>query len=518
MKNLLISILESLNVKHTKDYSNKLFREHPHKYNLYGLSKMLEEYRIDNVGLKINNKQESIHDIETPFIAQVSDDFQLVRKIDSEYVETLWKGTSLRTPLEEFLKIWSGIILAIESDELSSEPNYANNRKKEIFGLVQKNFLFLLLTVVIAVPFITQHIYTNIALSLLLLLNLIGVFVCALLVQKQLNTRSEYADKICSLFSQGDCNNVLESDAAKFLGIIGWSEAGLGYFISNAILVLFFPHLISFLAVINICALPYSFWSIWYQKVIAKQWCTLCLVVQILFWTIFIVDIFANYVYVPYFSLLNIVQVCCIYFIPFLVLNILVPLLSEQNKMEQIKQEINSLKANEDVFSAILMKQPYYDININSQIVWGNPDSGIHMTVLTNPHCVPCAKMHERIKKVLKQNEHLNVSYIFSSFDNKLDSSNQFLIAAYLQNKDDVIGEIYDEWFKKGKNEKESFFEKFHFDPNNISPDVEQEFLKHERWKDATRLRETPTILINGYKLPQNFAIEDIRLITKLSV
>ena len=38
--------------------------------------------------------------------------------------------------------------------------------------------------------------------------------------------------------------------------------------------------------VLNIFTLPYSFWSVWYQKAKAKQWCVLCLIIQALLWTL----------------------------------------------------------------------------------------------------------------------------------------------------------------------------------------------------------------------------------------
>lgn len=43
-------------MKHTSAYAEKLYEEYPHKYNLYGLSKMLEEYGITNAGVRINDK------------------------------------------------------------------------------------------------------------------------------------------------------------------------------------------------------------------------------------------------------------------------------------------------------------------------------------------------------------------------------------------------------------------------------------------------------------------------------
>ena len=47
---------------------------------------------------------------------------------------------------------------------------------------------------------------------------------------------------------------------------------------------------------------------------------------------------------------------------------------------------------------------------------------------------------------------------------------------------------------------------------------IEVEFLKHETWKKKTQLRETPTVLINGYKLPESYKIEDLRFFTDFKI
>jgi len=518
MDNILMSMLRLLKVKHTKNSSDKIFREHPHKYNLYGISKMLSDYGVENAGLKIKDKENNIHNLQTPFIAHVSDDFQIVRDVGSDHVITIWKGKYLKTPISEFLNIWSGIVLMVDCDESAIEPDYTVNRRRELFDIVQKAFLSICVLAFILLPFITFGLYSDLWIFFSFILNSIGIVVCFLLVQKQLNVRSEYADKICSLFSQSDCNNVLESDAAKFMGVIGWSEAGLGYFISNVIVLLFFPYLIPFYALINICALPYSFWSVWYQKVKAKQWCPLCLIVQVLFWSLFVINLFAHHIYLPSINIVSIIQFSCIYLIPFLSLNLFIPRLSENQKIEQTRQEINSIKADHDVFLALLRKQPSYHTNMVSKISLGNPIGEIKVTILTNPHCSPCAKMHQRVKKIAAQNAHLDIRYIFSSFEKKLDPSNQFLIASYLNKDKKTVEEIYDEWFEKGKSEAQAFFSIYDFDPLSLPSEAEAEFLKHEKWKELTRLRETPTILVNGYKLPKNYAIEDIRYFTDLNL
>ena len=49
------------------------------------------------------------------------------------------------------------------------------------------------------------------------------------------------------------------------------------------------------------------------------------------------------------------------------------------------------------------------------------------------------------------------------------------------------------------------------------NPAIETEFQKHESWKAKTPLRATPTILVNRYKLPANYKIEDLRYFTEFN-
>jgi protein-disulfide isomerase len=48
--------------------------------------------------------------------------------------------------------------------------------------------------------------------------------------------------------------------------------------------------------------------------------------------------------------------------------------------------------------------------------------------------------------------------------------------------------------------------------------EIETEFQKHVAWEEKTKLNATPTILINGYQLPDNYKIEDLRYFTELTV
>ncbi|GHT83775.1 hypothetical protein FACS189420_0120 [Bacteroidia bacterium] len=85
-ENIFVSFLELLKVKHTKSFSNQYFGEHPHKYNLFGISKMLSDYSIENGGTKVADKEKDIFEIETPFIAHTGSDFATVYKVEPDKV------------------------------------------------------------------------------------------------------------------------------------------------------------------------------------------------------------------------------------------------------------------------------------------------------------------------------------------------------------------------------------------------------------------------------------------------
>ena len=179
---------------------------------------------------------------------------------------------------------------------------------------------------------------------------------------------------------------------------------------------------------------------------------------------------------------------------------------------------MNSLKADESVFLALLKQQPFYETSdCDSVIRFGNPDSKLRVTVFSNPYCNPCAKMHKRIDDLLqKVNNNICVKYILSSFEEKLNATNKYLIAACLDKNTDTIMQVFNDWFENGKELKNEYFNNLTLDMEN--PKIEVEFEKHEAWKNKNQLRGTPTVLINGYKLPESYKIEDLRYFTDLDL
>jgi len=246
----------------------------------------------------------------------------------------------------------------------------------------------------------------------------------------------------------------------------------------------------------------------------------LCLIVQILLWTIFIVNCLFGYIQIPAFGfqeLLYTVLLGSCYFASILGINALVPKLNADKTIPILRQAINSMKADENVFRALLKQQPFYETNDSDSIIrFGNTDSSLRLTILTNPYCSPCSRMHKRIERLLqKMDNNISIQYILSSFEESLNSTNKYLIAACLENKDNVA-QIFTDWFEKGKTLQDEFFKDMNLDMDN--PEIETEFQRHEAWRKKTQIRATPTVLVIGYQLPDNYKIEDLRYFTEFNV
>lgn len=511
-------LLKQLKVKYTRRYLQDLYDLNPYKDNFFGISNLLSEYKIKTAGYRVKNKND-LSEISYPAIATVKNEFVVLSGVVADKIVFSRNGQEKSLAVDEFIAA-NNIVLTCEKSSASIEPDYMEHRKQEIFSVFRNFALIASLVMLSGVSIFFHDRYTYPSTYMLLALNALGVYTGILLLQKQMHIQNDQADKLCSLVKKGNCSAVLHSSAAKFMGVIGWSEFGFGYFITGLFILLFIPSLIPYLGIINCCALPYTLWSIWYQKFKAKQWCILCLIVQTLFWLLFVTYLMSGYLFVPQLFVPQLIIVACVFALSILSVNILIPYLAEKRVLKKVLEKYNKLKINDNVFRIKLLSQKHYEVNKNtSSILFGNRDAQNLITVVSNPHCAPCAVMHKRISNMLATaGDKICVQYIFSAFTPNLEKSSDFLTAVYFS--EDISLEdkhaIYDEWFEYGKADSQSFFKKYNISFQNEL--VEAENQKHTKWKQETMITLTPTVLFNGYRLPEEYTIEDLLYFTDLDI
>ena len=131
-------------------------------------------------------------------------------------------------------------------------------------------------------------LYCHVAAWVVMIFDIAGLWFSWSLVQKSLGIHTAAANAVCSAIEEGGCDEIAQSEASSFMGIVKWSEVGLAYFSVSLMAMLLFPQTLPALAAINILCLPYTVWSISYQKFVAKTWCTLCVCVQCTLWLLFV--------------------------------------------------------------------------------------------------------------------------------------------------------------------------------------------------------------------------------------
>ena len=282
---ILSDLLGLLKVKHTGDYTDGRFRTMPFK-SLFGFSRLLKEYGVESQGLQLADKTQ-IRQLPTPFLAQLGTAFVIVTGItdgSSPRVNYLLYHDKLSLPFEEFCNKMTGTVLLVYPTSEAKEPEYGKHHFYAVAGQVKTWLLIACVLFLGVVGIIEAGIGKHLSLIILLATDIAGLAVCWMLILKSQKIKTHAADKFCGILQKHGCDTVLEQKASTFYGLFSWSEVGLAYFTVSTLLLFLFPGEAKWLALINGCCLPFTVWSISYQKFVIKSWCTLCVTVQTLLW------------------------------------------------------------------------------------------------------------------------------------------------------------------------------------------------------------------------------------------
>ena len=513
--NILEHFLDAIDVKYTKEFADTLFYEHPHKNNMLGLKQMLDVYGVETVGVSIDSKE--LKELNFPCILHINGDFIIGLSCATDSITYLQHGKETTVSHDVFKQLWTNKALVIRDTTEAIEPDYREHLRNELISRMKKYGIPIMLTLVVAIGLLNNIEKIDILYTTRIVLSSLGLLVCLMLMEKQLFEESRYGDRVCSLFRHTDCNSVLDGAMAKVLGV-SWSEMGLGYFVANILLLSLFPTSSCTVAAINWAAMLYGVWSIYYQWRIAKSWCVLCMITQIIIWTMGIVSIIM-YLSEPFaFDIITDSLYCIVFAISILYVHQYAMANAADKKRTRAIQQYRALKVNSDVAKALIEKSEFYETSLNdSSIIFGNHNAAMRVTILSNPHCNPCARMHKKVETLLKQSRNeICVQYIFSSFNEQLEDSSRYLISNYFNNHKDEALSKFALWYTNEKFDYERIIksnnEQIHTEA------VEKEMEKHRIWREKTSLIATPTVLVNGYKLPSEYELIDLAMIANITI
>ncbi|MES2650772.1 MAG: thioredoxin domain-containing protein [Bacteroidota bacterium] len=511
----LHTLLKTLKVKVTKTSCNECVQNHPDYPSLMAIGGCLTDMGVENHTYLLD-KETYKDGLLFPFVAHFPERggrFLLVTAIEGKqifYSDELTHNGILGE--EEFLKRWDGIALHAEPTTESGEVEYAQNRFKEFLKSLMAPLAILSLILLLYLTLANQAIHWNVlALSGL---KLIGIGISILLLMQSLNANNPFIKNLCTLNGKNDCNAILKSDAAKITSWLTWSEVGFFYFTGSFLTLLFDPTSLPLLAWLNLCALPYTIYSISYQYR-NKNWCVLCSAVQVLLVLEAITFLSSQNYELLAFPTFALTALAC-FLVPVLTWAFLKPFFTDASQIKSVKQQLKKFKYNSELFNQALTNQPRYAIPDELMpVVLGNPNAETTITMVSNPFCGPCAKAHETLDQWLKTRDDIKIKVIFTTSNHDDDEKtkvSRHVSALSLLNDAKLLENALNDWYRQGDKKYEAWAKRY---PIAFNGEMNKVTEKQKEWCSMAEISSTPTILVNGYKLPDPYRLEDIKYLVE---
>lgn len=522
-----ITFLRLLKVEVNAATVNETLQSHPDWPSLLCISDSFRKWNIPTGAGKIDPYL--IDQLPCPFIANTNHEngsLVIVTKVSENVIETY--QNNYYKPIEEkrseFLTQWNGIYLISEPNANSGEPDYKRKKRRRVFKL---SLFFLLVLILLFFQlnkfseiFDTSfHPVSLIGFFFQYIIMLVGVAVTTLLMWHEVDKNNPILQKVCTGIIKGSCSAVLTGKSSKVFSWLSWSEIGFSYF-SGGLLTLFFlentiSNSIAIVSWLNILALPYIIFSVYHQWKVAKNWCILCLTVQLLL-LLGGVNIWINSLLIPItISVTLIFKTILLYVLPLLTWFILKPYVLSLQELKNIKRQHLRIKFIVDVFESLLKKGK----TITSQtrrlgIDLGNPTATNTLIKVCNPYCGPCARVHAQVETLLKNNYNLQVKIIFATPNEPKHPSFKpvsHLLAFAQQNNinSSAIAKALDDWYSADKKDYTLFAKKYEIGDELLRQGNKIEAM--DNWCKEMNIKHTPTFFINGHELPDAYDVEDIQ-------
>ena len=250
---------------------------------------MLDHFNIENVAADIPTNVETLLQLPDCFIAQINtdqgNDLVSIEKKGPNYTIFNTENKKEKISEENFLKKFTGIIVAVEQNENETQISESSNIGKYIT----------LTTIVLLASFVAYQNTTSWYTVIFLLLSIIGIITSIAIIKQELGLKTTLGDAFCSGGDdKKDCDAVLTSKGAEVFKGYKLSDFSILYFTGLSLLTFFQISNPAISFTISLFAIPVTLYSLYYQYAVVKKWCLLCLSIVAVLWIQALVPIFTN--------------------------------------------------------------------------------------------------------------------------------------------------------------------------------------------------------------------------------
>jgi disulfide bond formation protein DsbB len=497
---LVTKYLKEANHFHKRKNFEDAFYSHPNYPSLLAVTDGLNQVEIENVAATVP----FVHINELPdyFITQLekeSNEYFLVTKNGDNFVLENEKEIKKTISRQELEKIWSGIILIIEENEV----------KSTLYSIKKSPFIIALAFVLLSLIAIFNY-DLNLLNAVFLFLSGIGFFVSVEILKTYFKENNNTESKFCSVNKNFSCNSIINSKNYPFSNYIEFIDLPIVFFSTAFFSQILGLNILFYFGVVSLLSFPLLAYSIYLQKFILKKWCLLCLIISLLMISIVILFLI-NFINNAYNNqdLVSLLLVTILFTSAwFLIKKVLI-------KAKSNLQKLNSLlrfKRNPDVFGKIsLAIENEEEFDTLEKIKIGNTNAKNTITLFLSPSCPHC---HTTFKNatafIIKYSEQVKLEVCFNLNINNLD--NPYLLVyktvlhLYNTQNNDCIKALED-WHIRNfsLNEwKDKWFIDNEFTQENI------QIIKHFEWCLTNDLNYAPVKIFNRKILPDEYDIDEL--------
>ncbi len=535
---LAVNLTRMLKAPVTVSTIRKTLKEHPQYPDLISLVDSLTDWGIKAEVFEAELKH--VKEARFPCVTSLQDKdrppyFVILTAYEKNSVTYLHprRGWITESPAD-LKKKWAGIIVQVTKTAQSGEKNYRLSRRREILNSLRSPFLMLAIASMLAFPWIFRPSLDTSVWFPLVVIKCMGVVLSLFLVRMEIATTHQggFLDRVCRMGKNFNCSNVLHSSAARIFGLISMAEIGLVYFSGGltAIALSFTGFreepVFQILSLLTILALPYTLFSLYTQARIIKSWCVFCLSVLSLLW----IEFFILRGYIFSFSIaemdFNAVGLASVSFLlPAAGWIIIKPLWTGSSMLPFYRREFTQMQRDINVFLALLQEMPKIEnAALPGDLVIGNKDAPITLTIASAPICRPCIEASSEIKALLGQYpDEIKAVYRSISLD-EVPISQHILHFALSQGTGSALKALegwYDILAKSRASAKDTkrlerlyrqWLVRFPLEHDDKAKhEVKKIYQKHAEWFKAHKIQKFPSLFINGFELPPVYPLLTLR-------
>ncbi|MEM7381378.1 MAG: cysteine peptidase family C39 domain-containing protein [Bacteroidota bacterium] len=515
-------ILDLLRIPYTKEYLKDTVLTHPEHPSLLAIADAFDKYKIENLAISVGIQK--LREMPLPCIIQVKRNHHTLFHVLKEFTGTEAicydeKNALVRLPMESFQKSWTGVSLLVEKNPDSQEEGILKKQRAKM-GInalkISVLALFLLWGLLSFSSRVNQgtdlNIYYTAAYTLV---KLAGLVIGSMLLWFEVDEFNPTLQQFCSGGSKTDCNAVLNSKYARLFGdSLSLSTIAFSYFFGTLGYLLISGFSLSAMALLSnlsYLALPIILLSLYYQAFVIKQWCKFCIAIQL---ALGFEVLFASLsgIGVTQIEVSGLASLFALLLLPVLSWKLIKPLLLHRKQSGLVNRGLKKIKNNPAVLKSLLSKSDRLDqvpdqlgINIRRSTAEYN------LIKVCNPFCGPCSKAHPVLEELVDKGK-INLQIIFTANPDEENQATEVVrhfMALYSGDNELRLRKALDDWYRNDKKEYSNLSGEY---PLNGEL-AEQTGQLHAmfNWCRDTGITHTPTVFIDGYELPVEYTIEDLK-------